>query len=181
MRLQPVQGKVARCTGLVLLSHGHSYPPHSIRLCVFPSGGCCAHSHIRQDTQPLSHQCAAAAAAAGVFLPTTRAGSEDNTVRLWNAGGSCLQVIDHPGCVWSVAFTQRGELVSGCSDAVGRVWSNDPARKVSLLAGVGGAGGLPTVGRVCMCAALMSLTTVTWIWCAQIAHTEGVIGTQQVI
>lgn len=57
-------------------------------------------------------------------------GSEDNTVRLWNAGGSCLQVLEHPGCVWSVAFTQRGELASGCSDAVGRVWSNDPQRKV---------------------------------------------------
>lgn len=32
--------------------------------------------------------------------------------------------------MWSVAFTPRGELVSGCSDAVGRVWSNDPTRQV---------------------------------------------------
>jgi WD40 repeat protein len=89
----------------------------------------------KQDTQAISNKsAAAAAAAAGVPTP---AGSEDNTVRLWNAGGSCLQVIDHPGCVWSVAFTQRGELVSGCSDAVGRVWSNDPERKVSVCGGGG--------------------------------------------
>jgi phospholipase A-2-activating protein len=51
-------------------------------------------------------------------------------VRLWNAGGACLQTIEHPGCVWAVSFTAKGELVSGCSDAVGRVWSSDPERKV---------------------------------------------------
>jgi WD40 repeat protein len=73
-------------------------------------------------------------------------GSEDTTVRLWNAGGSCLQVLEHPGCVWTVAFTARGELVSGCSDAVGRVWSSDPERKVGhpaaqCAAACGGGGG----------------------------------------
>eukprot|EP00879_Flechtneria_rotunda_P022200 GHRR01023424.1.p1 GENE.GHRR01023424.1~~GHRR01023424.1.p1 ORF type:complete len:115 (+),score=18.80 GHRR01023424.1:331-675(+) len=59
------------------------------------------------------------------------AGSEDNTVRLWSAAtASCLQVIEHPGCVWAVTFTPQGDLVSGCSDAVARVWSTDPSRQV---------------------------------------------------
>lgn len=48
-----------------------------------------------------------------------------------------MQVLDHPGCVWATAFTDRGELVTGCSDAVGRVWSNDPARQVRVGADEG--------------------------------------------
>jgi phospholipase A-2-activating protein len=51
-------------------------------------------------------------------------------VRLWDAGGSCLASIEHPGCVWAVAFTAAGDLVSGCSDAVGRVWSASAERQV---------------------------------------------------
>jgi hypothetical protein len=60
------------------------------------------------------------------------AGSEDNTVRLWDASGSCLATIEHPGCVWAVAFTPAGDLVSGCSDAVARVWSAAAERQVRL-------------------------------------------------
>jgi WD40 repeat protein len=71
------------------------------------------------------------------------AGSEDNTVRLWSAGsGAALQVLPHPGCVWAVAFTALGDLVTGCSDAVARVWSSTAERQVT--AGLtGGPGGPP--------------------------------------
>jgi WD40 repeat protein len=57
-------------------------------------------------------------------------------VRLWDAGGSCLATIEHPGCVWAVAFTSAGDLVSGCSDAVGRVWSASAERQVRLVVSV---------------------------------------------
>ena len=59
------------------------------------------------------------------------AGSEDNTARIWNASGECLQVIPHPGCVWSVAFTGAGDVVSGCSDYVAYVWSADTQRQAT--------------------------------------------------
>lgn len=59
-----------------------------------------------------------------------RAGSEDNTVKLWRPDGSCLQTLPHPGCVWGVAFTPGGDVVSACSDAVARVWSAEADRQV---------------------------------------------------
>ena len=41
------------------------------------------------------------------------------------------QVIAHPGCVWALCFTlQGGDLVTGSSDAVTRVWTTDPAKQV---------------------------------------------------
>ena len=54
--------------------------------------------------------------------------SEDNTARLWQADGSCLQVIEHPGCVWDVAFLSGGDLVTACSDYAARVWTRDSKR-----------------------------------------------------
>ncbi|GAX81885.1 hypothetical protein CEUSTIGMA_g9313.t1 [Chlamydomonas eustigma] len=53
-------------------------------------------------------------------------GSEDGTARLWRPSGECLQVLEHPGCVWDMCFTLEGNLVTGCSDAVARVWTQDP-------------------------------------------------------
>lgn len=49
--------------------------------------------------------------------------SEDNTVRVWRGDGTCLQTLEHPTCAWAVAFLPSGDLVSGCGDAVARVWS----------------------------------------------------------
>ena len=40
------------------------------------------------------------------------------------------QVLEHPGCIWDLCFTPAGDLVTGCSDGVARVWSVDPERKV---------------------------------------------------
>ncbi|GLC42085.1 hypothetical protein PLESTB_001066500 [Pleodorina starrii] len=56
----------------------------------------------------------------GVLLAS---GSEDNTVRIWRPSGECLQVLEHPGNIWAVDFTPRGDLVTGCSDAVARMWT----------------------------------------------------------
>ena len=42
------------------------------------------------------------------------------------------QVLPHPGCVWSVSFTDSARLVTGCSDAVARVWAADD---IQALAG----------------------------------------------
>lgn len=55
-------------------------------------------------------------------------GSEDNTARVWQLDGTCCQVIEHPGCVWSTVFLANGDLVTACSDGVARVWSRDPER-----------------------------------------------------
>lgn len=33
------------------------------------------------------------------------------------------------GCVWDVAFHRNGDLVTGCSDFVARIWTSDPARQ----------------------------------------------------
>ena len=58
-------------------------------------------------------------------------GSEDNSVRIWNLSGECVQVIQHPGCVWAVSFLPNGDLVTACSDGVGRIWSRDAGRIAS--------------------------------------------------
>src|ERR1700761_7053116 len=51
--------------------------------------------------------------------------SEDRTVRIWK-DGECVQTITHPSGVWSVAAMDNGDLITGCSDGVARVWSIDP-------------------------------------------------------
>lgn len=40
-------------------------------------------------------------------------------------GGVCIQSIEHPGCVWDVAFLPNGDLVTACSDGVARVWTRE--------------------------------------------------------
>ena len=69
-----------------------------------------------------------ACSAAGAPDGTIASGSEDNTVRLWRPDGSCLQVIDHPGCVWDVAFLPDGDLLTACSDYAARLWTSAPDR-----------------------------------------------------
>eukprot|EP01025_Chloroclados_australasicus_P028368 TRINITY_DN2813_c1_g1_i1.p1 TRINITY_DN2813_c1_g1~~TRINITY_DN2813_c1_g1_i1.p1 ORF type:complete len:801 (-),score=103.55 TRINITY_DN2813_c1_g1_i1:283-2685(-) len=56
-------------------------------------------------------------------------GSEDNSVKLWRQNGDCIQTIEHPGCVWTLKFLSSSEdLVTGCADAVARVWTTEDAR-----------------------------------------------------
>lgn len=58
-------------------------------------------------------------------------GSEDNTARFWDIDGSCLQAIEHPGNIWDVAFLENGDVVTGCSDGVARVWTASAQRKAA--------------------------------------------------
>lgn len=61
-------------------------------------------------------------------------GSEDNTFRLWDAQGSCLQSVELSGCVWSVAFTPDGDVVAGCADASAYVFSREASRQADAEA-----------------------------------------------
>lgn len=52
-------------------------------------------------------------------------GSEDHTVKLWDAQtGTCLQTLQgHHQIVWTVTFSHRGKLLASCSeDGTIRVW-----------------------------------------------------------
>ncbi|KAL3422680.1 polyubiquitin binding protein (doa1 ufd3) [Phlyctema vagabunda] len=64
-------------------------------------------------------------------LPTGEVVSsgEDRTLRIWK-GGDCIQTITHPAIsVWSVAVcAETGDIVSGTSDKMVRVFSRDPER-----------------------------------------------------
>lgn len=53
--------------------------------------------------------------------------SEDNTARIWR-DGACVQTLEHPGCVWDVAFLPSGDLLTACSDGVARVWTTAAER-----------------------------------------------------
>jgi phospholipase A-2-activating protein len=54
---------------------------------------------------------------------------EDRSLRIWR-GTDCVQTITHPAIsVWSVAVCHKtGDIVSGASDRVARVFTRDPAR-----------------------------------------------------
>lgn len=54
---------------------------------------------------------------------------EDRTVRVWN-GTQCVQTITHPAIsVWSVAVcSETGDIVTGASDRIARVFSRSPER-----------------------------------------------------
>lgn len=54
---------------------------------------------------------------------------EDRTVRVWK-GSECIQTITHPAIsVWSVAVcAENGDIVSGASDRIVRVFTRDPER-----------------------------------------------------
>ncbi|KAL2818422.1 PUL domain-containing protein [Aspergillus cavernicola] len=67
-------------------------------------------------------------------LPTGElvSSGEDRTVRVWN-GTYCVQTITHPAIsVWSVAVCQEnGDIVTGASDRVTRVFTRSPERQAS--------------------------------------------------
>ncbi|KMY87437.1 phospholipase A-2-activating protein [Drosophila simulans] len=59
---------------------------------------------------------------------------EDSTLRMWNVitGEELGAPIIHPGIsVWSVTCLNNGDIVTGCSDGVVRVFSHVPARQAS--------------------------------------------------
>ncbi|WPH05108.1 PFU-domain-containing protein [Acrodontium crateriforme] len=56
--------------------------------------------------------------------------SEDRTVRVWR-DGRCIQTITHPAIsIWAVAVCpESGDIVSGASDNIIRIFSRDPERQ----------------------------------------------------
>jgi phospholipase A-2-activating protein len=53
---------------------------------------------------------------------------EDRTVRIWEAT-SCIQTITLPAVsVWSVAVCGNGDIITGSSDKVARIFTTDPGR-----------------------------------------------------
>ncbi|KAJ4435996.1 hypothetical protein ANN_18620, partial [Periplaneta americana] len=54
---------------------------------------------------------------------------EDRTVRIWQ-NGECLQSLTLPAqSVWSVTYLKNGDIVTGSSDGIVRVFSADPSRQ----------------------------------------------------
>lgn len=49
-------------------------------------------------------------------------GSEDCFLKIWR-DGTCIQSIEHPGCVWDVKFLKNGDIVTACSDGTVRIWT----------------------------------------------------------
>ena len=61
----------------------------------------------------------------GVFV----SGGEDSTIRLWNLEGPLGEELTLPAqSVWSVACLKNGDIVTGTSDGVVRVFTKDPKR-----------------------------------------------------
>jgi len=62
-------------------------------------------------------------------LPTMEvaASGEDKTCRVVR-DGEVVATLQHPGSVWSVACTPDGDVVTGCSDGVARVFTRDAGR-----------------------------------------------------
>ncbi|XP_054743311.1 phospholipase A-2-activating protein-like [Anastrepha obliqua] len=61
---------------------------------------------------------------------------EDSTLRMWNleSGQELGEAIVHPAqSVWSVACLKNGDIVTGSSDGVVRVFTKDPARYANEL------------------------------------------------
>lgn len=98
---------------------------HDMTLKVWDLQGACISDLIGHTA--LVYACAVQAGA-GLIA----SGSEDGTARIWQPSGTCLQIITHPGCIWSVSFKEM-ELITGCSDSVARIWSREEAKKVSCL------------------------------------------------
>lgn len=71
---------------------------------------------------------------------TVASGGEDNALRvsgvIIGSDGRSLklqtvQTVTHPGSVWSVALADSGDVITGCSDGVARVFTRDSSRMAS--------------------------------------------------
>ena len=54
--------------------------------------------------------------------------SEDRNVRLWSSAGDLVQSIPHPSTVWALKALANGDIVAGCADGNGYVWTRDASR-----------------------------------------------------
>ena len=49
-------------------------------------------------------------------------------MRLWSSAGDLVQSIPHPSTVWALKALPNGDLVAGCADGNGYVWTRDASR-----------------------------------------------------
>lgn len=125
------QGK---CTKVI---HGHDDTVRTIA--VLPHVGIVSGSHDftlkvwalsgELLTQLIGHTRIIFTAAVSPDASLIASGGDDNTARVWGLDGTCIQVLEHPGCVWAVAFLPNGDLVTACADGVARVWTKSEERK----------------------------------------------------
>jgi len=54
-------------------------------------------------------------------------GGEDRFLRIWK-GGKCIQAIIHPGSVWCCCALPNGDIATGCSDGIARIWTRNSSR-----------------------------------------------------
>lgn len=57
-------------------------------------------------------------------------GSEDRTLKVWR-NEECIDTIMHRGSVWCVDTLPNGDIVTGCSDGIARIWTRDSSRFAS--------------------------------------------------
>ncbi|KAG2485913.1 hypothetical protein HYH03_015357 [Edaphochlamys debaryana] len=121
---------------------GFATASHDMSCKVWDSSGTCLSELLGHTAIVYCVAACEGGPAGGVLLAS---GSEDNTARLWRASGECLQVIEHPGNIWALDFLPPspsapsgasgsagagggGDLLTGCSDAVARLWTPAPDR-----------------------------------------------------
>lgn len=65
----------------------------------------------------------------GLGEQTLVSGGEDSTLRMWNSDGELGTAITLPAqSVWAVACCSNGDIVTGTSDGVVRIFTKDPSR-----------------------------------------------------
>jgi phospholipase A-2-activating protein len=127
------QGK---CTKII---HGHEDTVRT--LAVLPDVGIVSGSHDftlkvwtlsgELLTELIGHTRIIFTAAVSPDASLIASGGDDNTARVWRVDGTCIQVLEHPGCVWAVVFLPNGDLVTACADGVARVWTRNEERKAT--------------------------------------------------
>eukprot|EP00871_Galdieria_phlegrea_P005398 jgi/Galph1/585/GphlegSOOS_G5412.1 len=56
-------------------------------------------------------------------------GGEEGSVKIFSFESGCLQTISHPSTVWALSSFPNEDLVTGCMDAVCRIFTQDESRK----------------------------------------------------
>ena len=55
-------------------------------------------------------------------------GGDDKCLKLWE-NENCIQTIQFPASIWSLAFDEKSDIYAACSDGFVRVFTQDPTRK----------------------------------------------------
>ena len=83
----------------------------------------CQGPHVGFRASSASRMCRALALVPGKGIVS---GSHDTTLRLWNAAGTCLRVLEgHTALVYACAATAEGMMASASEDNTARLWQGD--------------------------------------------------------